>query len=87
MVEHGRDFAEQLAGLRRLRDELRLEAHLARAEARARWQRLEARWPELEARLEELERATGAAAATVGQAARALLDELGEGYRGLKRER
>jgi predicted nuclease with TOPRIM domain len=38
--------------LKRQRDELRLQIHLARAEARSEWEKLEARWDEIRPRLD-----------------------------------
>jgi len=48
------DFKDTLSrdidALRQLRDELKLQIHLAKAEARDRWDKLETKWTEIEAR-------------------------------------
>lgn len=71
--------------LRQLRDELRVQAHLARAEAKDLWVRLENTWPKVEQRFSELSQESGEAREHVTTAVRALLDELKSGYRELKK--
>ncbi|MDX1570097.1 MAG: hypothetical protein R3200_06390 [Xanthomonadales bacterium] len=61
--------------LRRLRDELRVQIHLAGAEARDEWHALEKRWRELNRRIADAEGDTGIAA-TLHYAA----EELHRGY-------
>lgn len=66
--------------LRALRDELRVQVALAKAETRERWEGLEDRWDDLEDRLERLAGASGEALEDVQKAAQKLVEELGEGY-------
>lgn len=66
--------------LRALRDELRVQAALAKAETRERWEGLEDRWDELEDRVERLAGASGEALEDVRDAAQKLVQEIGEGY-------
>jgi hypothetical protein len=73
--------------LARLRDELRLELHLMRAEARDEWHRLEDRWPELERASAEIEDAAGVVAEEVRLAAARVAEELTAGYERLRRMR
>lgn len=46
---------KELAELTQLRDELRVKAHLAKADAKDAVARLEARWPELQRELKAME--------------------------------
>jgi len=66
--------------LRQLRDELRVQAALAQAETRERWEGLEDRWEDLEERLDRLGDASEEAAGDVKEALENLAGELGEGY-------
>ncbi len=79
MADQG--FLEQeLERLRQTRDELRVQAGLARLELRDRWHELEHRWAELEARFRALSATAHDEAEDVREAARLLVDELQEGY-------
>lgn len=84
MAEIPQKVKEELEGLRRLRDELRVQAHLGKAEARERWEHLEKRWEHLEGRLATLRRESREPLHDIGEAARNLLDEIREGYRHLR---
>jgi hypothetical protein len=79
-----RNLITELAELKRMRDELRLEAHLARAEAKDLWVRLENAWPRVEARLREFGRPTEESPEHLARATRELLTELRDGYRSLR---
>lgn len=72
--------------LMKLRDEIRVQAHLAKAEAKDKLARLEAKWPDVESRFRMLEQSSGQAVDSVMQSARDLMDELKSGYETLKRE-
>jgi len=66
--------------LRALRDELRVQVALGKAETRERWEWLEGRWDELEDRVERLADASGEALEDVRDAAQKMVDEIGDGY-------
>ncbi|MBI2373661.1 MAG: hypothetical protein HYV07_06645 [Deltaproteobacteria bacterium] len=70
----------ELSELETLRDELRLQAHLGKVEAKAQWEKAESTWAEVRRRLLELESVSGDAAKEVGRAAKGLLDEIRAGY-------
>lgn len=74
------DAAALAARLRTERDELRVQLHLAGAEARAEWERLEPRLAEYEARAARVGEAAGDAARDVGSALGILGEELAAGY-------
>lgn len=77
---------QEINALTRLRDEVRLQAHLAQAEARTRFDALEARLPELEAQVQELRARGSDGAHEIADAARGLLRELHAGYEDLRRK-
>jgi len=79
-----RFLGEELDQLRKLRDELRVQAELGRAELRDRWQELERRWHQLEGRLELAGEGAREDAKEVREAARLLARELKEGYEHLR---
>jgi hypothetical protein len=70
--------------LRRLRDELRVQVALAKAETRSRWERLEDRWDDLEERLDRIEEASEDAAEDIRESAGRLVHEIGQGYERIK---
>jgi len=66
--------------LRRMRDELRLKAHLGRMEVRGLWDDLEKRWNHLESNAKQLTRESEDALAGVLDVVRDSITELQEGY-------
>lgn len=76
---------KELIDLERTMDELRLQAHLGRAELRAKIAKLESRWPEVQRRLREIEKEGEAALEEFGKSAKELLAELKAGYQELRR--
>jgi hypothetical protein len=84
MAERNDRIHEEVEELRRLRDELRVRLHLARVEARDRFERLEKSWQHLEARLRRIREESREDLGDIGQAARLLVDEIREGYRHLR---
>lgn len=78
-------LAKEFESLRTLRDEMRLQLHLGRAEARERFEKLEERWQHLEGRMKVVARASREELAEVGQAVRLVLDEIRDGYAHVKK--
>lgn len=74
-------FSEEVEDLRRVRDELRVQLHLGREEARERWEALEKRWHHLESRLKVVREGSRESAEDVREAARMLVDEIRRGYK------
>ena len=70
--------------LARHRDQLQLQMHLARAEARSHWEDLEKKWVLLQSRLSGLKVAGAESRRDIGEAARLLIEELREGYHRLR---
>ena len=77
-------FEEEPQQLRRVRDELRVQAHLGKAEAVELWERLEHRFTEAEARAKALARQAEAPVQGVADAVCLLIDEVRSGYRTLR---
>jgi hypothetical protein len=63
-----------------LRDEMGLQAHLFRAEARTRWQELEIRWDEVKEHLQRAKIAAADAKPKIQSASRELIDTLKTSY-------
>lgn len=78
-------FSEEIDGLRRVRDELRVRGNLATKELRDLWEKAEKSWHELEGKLERVRKGTKESAENVEEAAKLLMKELGEAYRHIKR--
>ena len=81
--DHSR-FSQEFEEVRKIRDELRVKAHLGRLEAEEKWHELEGRWEDLEAKARQIGRESGEKLEDVRAAAKLLTDELREAYRGIK---
>lgn len=83
------DLRERLSreaeNLKRIRDELRVQLHLGREEARERFEQAEKRWEHLEAKLKALGHESQESMEEVGEAAQGLLHEIAESYRRIRR--
>ena len=77
-------LSEELAGLRELRDEYRVQMELGRAEVRQRWERLEEDWRHLEGKLKLMRNESIGELEEISEAARLLLEQIREGYRHLR---
>lgn len=76
---------QEFEALRRLRDELRVKAHLGKAEARDVWERLEEKFRKAESQVKQVLREAEDPAQDLADAARELLHEVREGYRRLRK--
>jgi hypothetical protein len=68
-----------------MRDELKLQLHLAKADARTEWDELEKKFNHLEVRLAAASREAKGSAADIGAALGMVAEELKRGYERLKR--
>lgn len=66
--------------LAQLRDELKLQMHLAKADVKTEWEKYEMKWKELQRKLAGVETASTATAKEVGEAIKLLMQELAKGY-------
>ena len=77
---------QEVEALIRTRDELRVQAHLAKADARKELDRLEAGLLRLQDEAKLMAEHSKGAAHDIGVASRTLLDELKQGFERIKRE-
>jgi chromosome segregation ATPase len=75
-----RELSHLTENLRRERDELRLQAHLLKAELADEWHALEHRWDHFEQKAAKVSHVAADAAHEVGAAARLVGEELAQGY-------
>ena len=79
------DKVEQLLkDLARERDELRVQAHLLKAEARDEWEEMEEKWRHFESTMGRVGGSAKESAGEIGAAAEQLGEELGQAYKRLK---
>ena len=79
-----RSVLDDAKDLKALREELRLQAHLFKSEAKDTFDNLEKRWREVHRIIRSLEDKSSDAAKEISGAVRTTVDELTEQYRGLK---
>ena len=84
MRDLGERVAEDLEALKQVRDELRVQVHLAKAEVKEAWERTEHRWHEIEAKLARAEKSAEEPLENVRAAAALLAKEIREGYRKIR---
>jgi len=70
--------------LRQGRDELKVQIHLAKAEATDLWHETEDKWQHLRSQLDKLEDGAGDGAKDVGAAAMLAAEEIKKGYQRLR---
>ncbi|MBX3302947.1 MAG: hypothetical protein KF693_12105 [Nitrospira sp.] len=73
-------MTKALEHLKQQRDELQVQLHLAKADAKDEWARLEAQWDAIKPRLEAAREEVGKTAESVGAALGMAIDELKKGY-------
>ena len=74
----------ELDDLRRIRDELRVQAHLGRAEVLERWEALERSMNQLDSKAKRASRAAEPALRQLEQDVRKLATDLRDGYRRIR---
>lgn len=84
MTSPAKELEELIEALRQQRDELRVQMHLAKAEAREEWEALEKRWETLEARLPKLRKAAEDSAKDIASGLELVADEIGKAYQRLR---
>ena len=76
---------ELIEKLKRQRDELALQIHLGKAEAKEEWEKLEKKWEQLKAQRGPLKEAMDESAKDLGAALSLLGEELKSGYQRIKK--
>lgn len=74
----------EFESLAQLRDEVRLKAHLLKAELRDQFHDLEHRWEAFERDTRPIRDAVGTSAKEIGASTRTVLESLGQGYRRIR---
>ncbi len=77
-------MTKALDHLKQQRDELQVQLHLAKADAKDEWIRLESQWDEIKPKLEAARDEVGKTAESVGAALGMAIDELKKGYERLR---
>ena len=84
MADLGKRIDEEVADLRRLRDELRVQMHLAKAEAKDLWEDMEQRFSDIEGKAKQVARRAEEPLEDIGEAAKLLAEEIRNGYRRIR---
>lgn len=84
MAEHRMPFEDEVARLKTLRDELRVQLDLAKKEARERFEQAEKSWHKLEGRIQLVRKESAGQMHDVGEAARGLLKEIQDAYKHIR---
>ncbi|GKS64274.1 MAG: hypothetical protein OEU68_18785 [Nitrospira sp.] len=77
-------MTKALDHLKQQRDELQVQLHLAKADAKDEWARLETQWDEIKPKLEAAREEVGKTAESVGAALGMAIEELKKGYERLR---
>ena len=85
MKAHEKELDELLETLKQRRDELNLQLHLGKAEAKELWNETEEKWQHLRNQLEQIDDETGDVAKDIGAAAMLVADEIRHGYERLRK--
>jgi len=85
MPDFPENIDELLNDLKQLRDELKLQIHLGKAEAKDEWDKLEEKWQDLKDRSRDIGEATDESAQDVGTAMELVVDELKKGYERIRK--
>ena len=79
------DFDDVVEKLKTERDELKVRAHLMKAEVHDEFEALEGKWEHLESNVSRLKDASKESAGEIGAAVKQLAEELAAGYRRVKK--
>lgn len=84
MTSAKESIAHEMDALRQMRDELRVQLHLASDDLKDAWDKLDRKWLELEDKAKQMAGVAEDSAHNVTDAARLLLSELRDGYHNIK---
>ena len=85
MSDREERLEEMVSSLKQIRDELKVQIHLGKAEAKDEWEKLEEKWQELKAHGETVSEAVEESAKGVGSALELAGGELKAGYERIKK--
>ncbi|UVT15750.1 MAG: hypothetical protein H8K04_18425 [Nitrospira sp.] len=84
MADAKEQMTKAVEYLKQQRDELQVQLHLAKADAKDEWARLEKQWEEIKPKLEGAREEAGKTAESVSTALGLAIEELKKGYERLK---
>jgi hypothetical protein len=84
MTDVKEQMTKALEQLKQHRDELQVQLHLAKADAKDEWARLENQWEDIQPKLKAAREEAGRTAESVGAALGLAIDELKKGYERLR---
>ncbi len=84
MADVTEQITKALEHFKQQRDELQVQLHLAKAEAKDEWARLESQWDDIKPKLEAARDEVGKTAVSVGDALNQAIEELKKGYERLR---
>ncbi len=84
MSETSEKLEKLVATIKTQRDEIRLQLHLLKAEAKEEWDDLEGKWHHLEPKLKQLRDGAIESGDEIGAATSQLAEEIGHAYRRLR---
>lgn len=84
MAEVTEQITKALEHFKQQRDELQVQLHLAKADAKDEWARLESQWDDIKPKLEAAREEVGKTAESVGDALGLAIEELKKGYERLR---
>ena len=85
MSDLGDKVDEVLAKLKTERDELRVQLHLLKAEAREEWDEMEKRWEHFEARMKKAGETAAESGEDILDAGKQLAEEIGKAYQRIRK--
>lgn len=85
MTSTKQELEKLMATLAQQRDELKLQLHLAEAEAKDEWDALEGKWEQAQGKLAQVQTAASESLEDVRAAADLLADELKNGYERIRK--
>lgn len=85
MTEAKEQLDEMIRRLKQERDELRVKLHLAKEDLSDEWEKIEATLARLESRAKQVGGATREASTDIGAAAKLLAEEIGNGFKKIRR--
>ncbi len=84
MAEEPKHSIYELEKLAQMRDELRVQAHLFKADLKDEWHALEEKWNELNRKVKPMRDATDKTVDDLGTAAELMVDGLRDGYKRMR---
>lgn len=82
--QYKRGLEREIELVAQLRDELKVQVHLAKADAKDEWNKLEGRWLSVQDEFKRVSEDTKTPLKELGTSARSVLDELKAGYERVK---